>query len=195
MATIVEVQFETIGFPGAPGFTTMYFEGASQEERDAATDHVTQFMTVAKTAFPTNWAYQIKPECRVLEDTTGALLDIHTTSASNDDQVLGLSAGTSFGPGPSGACMSWRTATTNWSRRVRGRTFFVPLAAAMYDANGTLNGGLITALNGAAVTLIAHTEGRFGIWSRPRAGAGGKFALATTGAVKDQAAILRSRRT
>jgi hypothetical protein len=71
----------------------------------------------------------------------------------------------------------------------------VPLEAGQYDGDGTINGGTIGTVQDAAQVLIDEETVDFGIWSRPRAGAGGKFASATSRSVKDQAAVLRSRRS
>lgn len=94
----------------------------------------------------------------------------------------------------SGCVIGWGTPTIVNGRRVRGRTFLVPLGGNAYDTAGTLSdvgrGNLVNAATG----LITNPDTELGIYHRPVAGVGGVLATVATAAIKDKVAILRSRR-
>ena len=94
-----------------------------------------------------------------------------------------------------GACIIWETGEVKNGRRVRGRSFIVPMSGAHYDNDGTLKSTAITDITEAANTLCAGGFD-FGVLSRPSAvGANdGSFHTASSGRVSDKAAVLRSRR-
>jgi hypothetical protein len=97
------------------------------------------------------------------------------------------------GPAPAGACIGWSTGDVVNGHPVRGRTFLVPLAAGMYEGNGTLTTGALIDINDAVVSLVNATAS-FEIWHRPVSGLGGSEHVVTAGAAKDKVAVLRSRR-
>jgi len=91
--------------------------------------------------------------------------------------------------------VNWRTNDYRFGRRIRGRTFMVPLNSNAYEGDGTLSTAARGDLQTFADTMVSGTGGaEFGVWSRPRNGAGGVFATVTSGTVPDMAAVLRSRR-
>jgi hypothetical protein len=192
--TIVGIQLISEGFHGAPGYTTFYFEGASEEDRDAACEDALAFWTEAQHWFPSSWHAAFAAEHRVVDDVTGELLDLHPTPESCAGTLTGSDGANRYAAGPAGACLSWSTNTINWSRRVRGRTFLVPVGGSAIGTDGTLDTGGLNGMVTHGGILIAQTTSVFGIWSRPRNKLGGKFAPATAVHVKDQAAVLRSRR-
>jgi hypothetical protein len=95
---------------------------------------------------------------------------------------------------PSGAVITWLTGAVHLARRVRGRTFLVPLATTAFDASGTLSTGFLTNVRNAASAYIASAANP-AVWSRPRGGVnnGAAFSI-QAGAVLDKVAILSSRR-
>jgi hypothetical protein len=104
--------------------------------------------------------------------------------------------------------INWKTAGVRAGRRVRGRSFLVPLLSQTFDVNGTATSAALTTVNGAAGPLYAGTEGdiRLGVWARPTAikdvngnptgeyNEDGVWHPATAHSVPDMAAVLRSRR-
>jgi hypothetical protein len=96
---------------------------------------------------------------------------------------------------PSGAVLHWLTGTVRNGRRLRGRTFIVPLANSNYEANGTLAAGTITAIQNAGLALMDEATTRLVVYGRPAPNAADGVAALVTGArVPDMAAVLRSRR-
>ncbi len=64
-------------------------------------------------------------------------------------------------------CVHWITQDYRNGRRVRGRTFMVPLAAVAFDGTGTLNNSMISTLSTAATTLLTREDLQLSIFRRP----------------------------
>jgi hypothetical protein len=80
-------------------------------------------------------------------------------------------------------------------RRLRGRTFLVPLGSTFYTTDGTPIETARTNIAAAAAVLIANTGGPpLGVWRRPSPSGVGVLGVATTASVPDKAAVLKSRR-
>lgn len=93
-----------------------------------------------------------------------------------------------------GANVTWDTATVINGRRMRGRTFLVPLGAQVYEADGTLSSGTLALVNAFATALRA--AGGLRILRRPGGptGPGGTSGAVTGHRVPDHVSVLRSRR-
>ncbi len=90
-------------------------------------------------------------DVEVIEDTTGDLVDILSATAGadrNSDSSVGQQYAAA-----AGACINWRTNTVHRGRRIKGRTFLVPLRGAAFEDNGTLSNATITSLTTAATAL------------------------------------------
>lgn len=192
MAFVHEIQIKSTGFPGAPGYTNLYFACDILDDGFNQFFAVGDFINTYKALFPAQWQGTIQASGRVLEETTG-LLAKFTTCPVELTSPRGGGGSANFGSGVSGLVLAWQTATINRSRLVRGRTFMVPVANDVYDADGTLSAGRIAQATTAAQALVAANVG-FGIWSRPVNQAGGKLAPVTGYRVNDRAAFLSSRR-
>lgn len=185
------------GFQGGPGVATMYFLDVA-----TAIESVSRFWGALSAVLPNT--VHITPERSgdTIEDTTGALTGSWLGGV--------VSAATGQNPGaysaPSGAVVDWRSGTVLDGKRVRGRTFIVPLAAGGYQDDGTLSPGTIGTIQAAATQFIVEQSNSFVVWHRPykgRAALGtrparpahlGGHALVTASSVPDKAAVLRSRR-
>jgi hypothetical protein len=125
------------------------------------------------------------------DEATGALTGVWTFGTPVD--ITG--GGTGAYAGGVGAAVGWSTSGIHYARKVRGRTFIVPLAANTYDTDGTLSAGTRTTLNNAANTLVSGAAGSLRIWCRPDPDRpiGAAFPI-TGGLVKDHVSWLKSRR-
>jgi hypothetical protein len=97
----------------------------------------------------------------------------------------------------SGACINWYTDGVRNGRRVRGRSFMVPIGSNGMENNGTLNATALGSWRTATDLLIASFENStLGVWSRPSAPAAtdGIWHKTTSMTIPDKAAVLRSRR-
>jgi hypothetical protein len=126
----------------------------------------------------------------VIEDTTGELLDVWT--AAGGGTVVGTAGGVVAGG--VGACVSWNTGGIIGGRRLRGRTFLVPLSSTAYESNGTLTSSALTAIGAFANGLMA--SGPLAVWHRPTSAGGsdGNSYGVISNRIRDKVAFLSSRR-
>lgn len=191
------------GFPGAPGYSNFFFstdggfwdggiigDNAQAAAEDAALSVNTAFGRITNL-LPAGVTISREAEAPVIDSATGetvGLIDLPGTPAREG-------AGTGGYSGPSGAVVNWRTTDYRFGRRIRGRTFLVPLDGSAYEDDGTLTDDALSDLRGFGNDIIDVGGGtEFGVWSRPRNGSGGVFATVTGSNVPDLAAVLRSRR-
>jgi len=176
------------GFTGSPGYTRVKFDGLLDEGgAQAATARLRTFFSGMTSILPDDVQIGFTEAGRLYNDA-GVL--VGEVDQGTHATVVGQSVG-SFSS-PSGAVINWLTAAFQRGRRLRGRTFIVPLAGSAYDASGSLAGTTITSLSTAAETLIGGTPGVI-IASR-RADGFYLQAIVTGSSVPDRAAVLRSRR-
>jgi hypothetical protein len=183
------------GFPGAPGFTNLYFGGSGDTGIDAfdAANRVRSFFSGMTLCFPVSVNIQVQAQVAVVDAASGAQTGEITANPAPANVV---GAGTGPFAAPAGACVTWRSPDFVGGRRVRGRTFLVPLAAAAYESDGTLLPARIAEIRSAATTLaFGGTQPPFGVWHRPAKGtqAGGSFHAAPSATVSDRVAMLQSR--
>lgn len=181
------------GFTGAPGYTNFFFDAfGAGDEVNAEVNRVFTFFNGIISLLPEDVTIQVQPEAAILDEASGALIsyaNADTTPTANN----GIASGSYSAP--SGALVSWQTDAVARGRRLRGRTFLVPLANSAYEDDGTLASGTVNTINNAAGNLMGDGTGpALVIWSRPRDGAGGSIGTVTDHRVPDMAAVLRSRR-
>jgi len=197
MATLDRIRVAMAGFPGAPGVMTFYAS-------DALTfvDPLHAWLIAIATAMPTDVQLTIESQGDVIEDQTGTINGTWTTTVGAT--VPGLSTGSYAAP--CGYVAEWLTSGFFSGRRLRGRTFVVPLGGASYFTDGTILDGSLADFRAAAATLVTSTAGNFRIWQRPRkarpadgthpavtARVGGSGAVSSS-RIPDKVAVLRSRR-
>lgn len=196
MVEIAQVVTVHTGLQGLPGYTNWYFFGdpVSQSTLDGYITASRTFWESIASHFPSAWRYAIQPDVSILNPADGALQRVMTATPG----AQGTFGSTGAYAGGVGACVTWNTGFVHGSKRLRGRTFLVPLIGTDYAADGTLVDSQLTGLRSAASTLAAVAG--FGVWGRPRAAAPGVPALtgawsAATGAqIRDHVAFLKSRR-
>lgn len=184
------------GWAGGPGYSSFY-TGASGDgaQLTTAANKVKNFFAGITLAIPTGITISIQPTALSVNEGDGSINDevpITTVPAN----VVG--AGSANFSAPSGACVIWRTGGFVGGRRLRGKTFLVPLSGGVYDTDGTIIANRLTELRSVATTFAtpggaAATD--FVVWHRPVAGAGGSSSPIISASVADRAAILSSRRS
>ena len=170
------------------GVTVMHFEGAEGAVPDCAA--IKAAWEAMATSIPSGVTITVPNSGDVIEDTTGLLVDVWT----------GTGGGTVAGSGPSnsfsgvGACISWLTGGIVNGKRLRGRTFVVPLCAGVADLDGTITASTMTQLGTLANALQA--SGGLAVWHRPTTAGGsdGTSYGVLSNRVRDKAAFLSSRR-
>jgi hypothetical protein len=206
MTTLYRIRTVWSSFPGAPGYTNLYF---------GTTDPLLAGATLAAASVRSFWQSlngMIPNGASLLVESAVALIEDFSGEQTGELAVSPAPAvvtGTSTGAytAPSGAVITWGTGAYRFGRKVKGRTYIVPLGAGSYDATGTLEATHQSGLQSAANALIA-TGAHLVVYSRPRAAKAaeridGSDAVAarvgastgvTSAVVADRAAVLRSRR-
>jgi len=192
--------------PGAgTAFSVMHFDdgdvgGDVNAEANQVTLATHNFFDSVKNVLPSVVKVQVMPDVEIIDVESGDLIGAAT--ATTRAELAGANAASTGWSAPSGACITWTTAgirtVSSKPRRVRGRTFIVPLSNAAYDVNGTLTDTALATLNAAATTLRSAASGQeLVIYGRPGLESvppGAAYAV-TGHKLTDQAAILRSRRS
>lgn len=185
MPSIDRVTFVWNGFTGAPGYTNLYFD--SDGDAGAIGTALNAFWNGMKVYLSTATTVSLL-EAAQIDVATGDLQA--TVDLSGIGPWVGQAGAESAAP--AGACITWRTGTIVNGRRLRGRTFLVPLAANQYQGNGTLASP--DQIQAKAQDLI-DDSGALVVWHRPTtpSGSDGSASPATTAYVRDRVSVLRSR--
>lgn len=194
---IFRITARWTGFTGAPGYSTFFFSsgffdgGLLGDEAQILAERVTTALDSLSSLLPNSVSIRVEPEVQVLDSDTGIASGFHSI-----DQPAAITGNSDGGyPGPAGGVVTWRTNDLRNGRRIRGRTFVVPLAGNRFEDDGTLLSQTITGLNNFAEELRGGVgDGDLGVWSRPVNGSGGVFATVVSHTIPDMVAVLRSRR-
>lgn len=172
MATLYRVRARWDYGTGGPGLSTFYFlaTGGSANSADAATvaGRVRGAFDVAKSLLTTSTTIIVSPQVDTISDVNGDLLGGFSITAPLP--VTGTVAGTT-GPSEVMAGLQLLTASIVNGRRVRGRSFFGPVAGTL-TTFPTPQAGIVSALNAFGVALITSTPpaavAPAVVWTRPR---------------------------
>lgn len=125
-----------------------------------------------------------------INDTNGVLTGVWA----------GSGGGVVSGSGPAtaaagvGACVSWLTGGIVAGRRLRGRTFLVPVTSLAFDGGGHFGAATMTQLGTFANAMQA--SGPLAVWHRPssKGATDGNSYGVVSNRVRNKVAVLRSRR-
>lgn len=192
--TLHRVKAEWSGFSGAPGYSVFHFNASDEAAGSSATDAhkaVHDFFTAIQLRLPSIVRINVQRTVERIDEASGELVGFEDAPS-----LATISGGMSGGfSSATGACITWVTDGVRNGRRIRGRTFIVPLGSGTYDTDGTLNQLALDNLRTAAAALNDSFAGLV-VYSRP-SGPGatdGQFALVQSLRVTDKTAVLRSRR-
>lgn len=188
MATVARISVSWQGWPGAPGVSQFY---ASTSSLQATVDALRAFFQAQNTLIPTGLTITVPGSGDTLDDATGNLVG---TWSVTTPPVIVTGSGAGAYAGNAGAVVHWLTAAVINGRRLRGRTFMVPLVASAYDTSGSISTAALATITGAANTLLSATLGFLLVWHRPVPPAAGSTAAYNAVRVPDLAVSLRSRR-
>lgn len=189
--TLMRYRFVWTGGGIGTGYTTLFGGGAgAQAFADAASAFVSAIVGSGVTA-------AIPATVTITPDGFVDLIDIPTGALTDSQGITPAVPITSTSSivyaAPSGMCVTWTTAGVLGGKRVRGRTFFVPLVTTKYDTQGTLLDSFrTTSLAAAAIYRVGTWQP--GIYHRAVHGAGGSWFPITGHGIKDRVSFLSSRR-
>lgn len=201
MAAMLKTTSTWTGFSGAPGYTNLYFE--HQDPPSTTADNAalaTRGLWVGlSTMLPNDVSIQVSSLVEEIDDAEGDLVG-EVTATSALATVTGTDSG--IWSGPSGVVLNWTTTSIHRARRVKGRTYAVPLGGVAYENNGTIGSTPLTSIRAAAAAFLAFPGCDPVIWCRPVYTDTEPRTLVAPGAhypvtgynVADRVAILRSRR-
>lgn len=200
MVEIARVRTVFTGVAGSPYYSNLYWDGAEDiTGAQAAVDLVDEFWSLLASVMNIGLIGQIEAEVPIIEDTTGQIVGVNTTTGGVVD------------PTNAGEPLPWATqglirlATEGFvdGRRVRGRINIPGLGEGSSDA-GVPNAAIIASMQAAGEILADSSSPVLCIWCRPRAAnaeatppvaarAGSSHNVSTV-SVWNQWAQLRSRR-
>lgn len=200
MAEVGVIRAEWSGWNGGPGLSQFAVVLPDPNTLAAAIAAISSAFSSIAPLIPQGINIAFPGLVEQYESTTGVLL--------GDTTVTAGTSRTGGGTGPmiaaQGSSITWTTSEIQNGRRVRGRTFIVPLVSSAFDTDGTLSdlGQAYTQQFADGILDYNETAGtsRIAVWGRPREASGGNPARPSSLApisgarVADKAAVLRSRR-
>lgn len=189
MPNIHRVSVAWQGWPGSPGVSQFYMK--QSPDYQGVVDDLRTFFDAVKALLPSGLTVQVPVSGDTLNDNTGGI--VGSWSATTPPLVV---TGTGAGAyaGNAGAVIHWLTLAVVNGRRLRGRTFLVPLISTAYDTAGSLSTAALSTLSTAAGNLNITSGADLVVWHRPVNGAGGSSEIFNSVRVPDLAVSLRSRR-
>jgi hypothetical protein len=194
MADLKRCSVTWQNWPGSPGVTQFYLDDTAGQ---AQVDAIRAFFNALITLLPSGIALNVPNSGDTLDESTGKLTGTWSVPTL-PLTVTGTGAGAYAGN--AGAVVHWLTQSVTRNRRIRGRTYIVPMVGG-FDATGSLAPTTQTTLTNAAAGLVASAGGLIHVWVRPvyQKGTGvfvrgGMSAPITASRVPDLAVSLRSRR-
>lgn len=177
------------GMPGGPGTSTFYLDHALAWTLAPVGD----FFGLLTALIPSTCTITMATEGPEIDPVTGNLIGAWVRAATTPK------VGTHTGEYASGigASVRWETGDIAHGHRVRGRTYLVPLASAVFDIDGSIDAASLATIKNSAVTMLAGLPNMVKVWHRPKTlpvPRPGSSHQVSTAAVPDRCAILRSRR-
>lgn len=198
MVQLARIKVNWTGFVGSPGYTNLYWRDPgsgtmSQPVVNSAITAVDTWLNAWQSSIPNSVSYVVAPDVDVIDDTSGELVNLFTGTPA----VSRFGTAVGAYSAASGAVVNWKTQGLHRARKIRGRTFMVPLSSVAMDTAGTLDGTKLAALRTATANMIsAFGTSALVVWCRPsdKDTPDGVAATVTGYTIPDMAAVLRSRR-
>lgn len=192
---VLQIKTTWTGGPSAPGLTLFNVENSGVGDFDAALAAVQSFWTTVSSPIPDEYKLQVDQTAFSYNEADGSIQGLQT-GTNPLAQISGQGPG-SYSHG-TGTRIDWATSAIARRRRVRGRTFIVPLTHASFGPDGYLTAATVTYLEDAAYALLSALETAglpLVVWSRPTT----EYPLGEINPVIDanvptKVAVLRGRR-
>lgn len=178
---------EWTGFTGAPGYTTLHFDGLTAADATAAHSATAAFWQTLDQELWSGQQGTVLGDVPVIDPATGDITNMNTVAPV----VITCTGSGDALPPTNQMLVRWRTGFYQAGREVRGRTFVPGLRETTVTA-GTIPAGTVTGfetvLNAWLATLPAGRS--LQVWSRTQ----GTATNVNLAQVWNQVAVLRSRR-
>lgn len=205
MPDVSRVTAVWTGFPGAPGVSKFSFLPLTTDAaRNAAGAAVRSFFFGIQTLLPNGVNIAVQPTVDDVDVITGKLTNTGSMS-SVPTAVVSTTTAAPYAAG-SGCVITWLGSGVFAGRRIKGRTFIVPIVGG-FESNGSLVNTTVSLVQSTGDALIAATGADLAIWSRTWSAKpyptpkdwfptplSGNLTAATGCVVADSASQLRSRR-
>lgn len=167
---MLRVRAVGTGWTGGPGLTTFYFD-SGVAAIDAAmatgvTGRVRAYFDALKAYTVPAVGWQVDPVVDIVDATNGAL-DGQVVAGAAPSIVVGTSVG-ALGPAFVTAVGKMRTNVFAGGRRIQGRTYYSPLAAAFTDSTAPEGGLQAAQAAGLNAVLLAAGGPTLQVWHRPK---------------------------
>jgi hypothetical protein len=177
----------TTGGPGVTVFNARRGLGSPGFPQQFA-DAVRPFFSALTGRVPNEVSWSFPGEVLEYDTVTGKLIEVYPVTAPAN--VVATSTGGYSHA--SGGRVDWHTQAIVNGKRLRGRSFIVPMAGSEFGPDGVLTAGARSALTNAANGLITAMAGPGGlvVWSRTH----GIVADVESASVVAKGSVLRTRR-
>lgn len=188
------------GWTGAPGLATFYFRGASPSITTAgealeAAKRVRAYFVAAAANTASTVSWDVSESVDVIQDTDGGLGFGYAVAAQT---TVPGTTGTRIDSPNTAIVGQLLTSSIVRGRRVRGRTYYSPIADGISDSSGNPASGAVTAATAGltALSTTITTAITPVVWSRPIAltSTAGLACDVTGASVYSRFGTLRSRR-
>lgn len=192
---LIRYQCVWTGFSGAPGYSTFHANETvitAQAFAEACRAYLQGAATTSVSGDALPATVKITPNSYVelIDELTGNLQGL---SALGTIPLVIQGVNTAGYSSSTGQVTQWITSSFLNGRRVRGRTFIVPLSSATFDTDGTLATAYLTKARTAATTFVAN--GSPVVWHKPEPlVSNGSMWPVVASQVNDKTAMLTSRR-
>lgn len=161
MTDLCRVNVSWQNWPGAPGLSQFYFLNAAMQTN---VDAVRTFFNSFTAILPSGLTITVPGSGDIIDSASGSITS--AWSVTTPPAVV-TAIGSGAYAGNAGAVIHWLTNDVSNGRRVRGRTFLVPLVSSSYEANGSLVAATITTITNAGNALRTTAAGNMRVYSRP----------------------------
>jgi len=186
--TLARVRVAWQNWPGSPGVSTFYLDpGPTQAQIDA----IRQFWQALVTLLPAGLTINVPSSGDEINESTGQLTGVWVVGTT---PLTSTGTGAGSYAGNAGAVIHWLTDGISGKRRIRGRTFLVPLVNGAFDATGAISTSALSTITSAGTTLVNSMPGLMNVWVRPIPGRSGLQHSISSVRVPRLAVSLRSRR-
>lgn len=147
------------GFTGAPGYSTLWFQGSSIIDPSV----IFGLFNAYAPYIPTTVSIAVQNTGELVEPTDGKVMG---TWASGTIQTV-TGTGTSALSPTAGLQVRIETGAFRRGKHIRGRVFFIPMGSANFATGGVLNAAMVSAMQTAANNLRSASGAQWGVFHRP----------------------------